>query len=201
MVYLLKTNIMVFMRKYKPEPTQALRVRGKETVFTSSVKYSGALLHPKLNWKQHLTARRKRFYSSMWVCRRTMGKKWGISPQVALWMHRAIMLPKTLYVSVVCWPMVSRAEAKNLLQSLQGSYLRAAVESVKNTPIEAMEVALCLTPLALAVIWANRFTAYRLKHQGEWRNTGLGHIKLEFLQKYPLTLKQDRFLIKYQLVK
>jgi hypothetical protein len=81
-----------------------------------------------------------------------MGKKWGINPQVALWMQRAVMLPKILYVSVVCWLMVSRAEAKNLLQSLQGSYLRAAVESVKNTPIEAMEVALCLTPLALAVI-------------------------------------------------
>lgn len=40
------TNVMVFMRKYKPEPTQALRVGGKESVFTSSVKYSGALLRP-----------------------------------------------------------------------------------------------------------------------------------------------------------
>jgi hypothetical protein len=45
--------------------------------------------------------------------------------------------------------MVSRVEAKNLLQSLQASYLRAAVESVKNTPTEAMKVALCLTPLAV----------------------------------------------------
>lgn len=40
------TNVMVFMRKYKPEPTQALSVRRKETVFTFSVKYSGALLRP-----------------------------------------------------------------------------------------------------------------------------------------------------------
>jgi len=29
----------------------------------------------------------------------------------------------------------------------------------------------------------------------------LGHTKLEFLQKYPFTLKQDRILKKYQLVK
>lgn len=79
--------------------------------------------------------------------------------------------------------MVSTVEEKNLLQSLQASYLRAAVESVKNTPTEAMKVALCLTPLA--VIRAIRITAYRLKHQGEWRNTGLGHMKLDFLQKYP----------------
>ena len=82
-------------------------------------------------------------------------------------MHRAVLLPKILYASVVCWPMVSRVEAKNLLHSLQGSYLRAAVGSVKNTPIEVMEVDFCLTPLALAVNGAARFTAYRLKHQGE----------------------------------
>jgi len=80
MVNLLKTNVMVFTRKYKPEPTQTLRVGRKKTVFTSSVKYSAALLDPKLNWKQHLTARWKKFYSSMQVCRRTMGKTWGISP-------------------------------------------------------------------------------------------------------------------------
>jgi hypothetical protein len=44
-------------------------------------------------------------------------------------------------------------------------------------------------------------TAYRLKYHGEWRNTGLDHTKLEFLQKYPYTLNQDRILKKYQLVK
>jgi hypothetical protein len=64
-------------------------------------------------------------------------------------MHRAVLLPKILYASVVCWSIVSRIEAKNLLQSLHGSYQRAAVEFVKTTPKEAMEVALCLTPLAV----------------------------------------------------
>jgi hypothetical protein len=69
--------------------------------------------------------------------------------------------------------MVSRVEAKNLLQSLQSSYLRAAVGSTKTTTIETIEVALPLIPLDLAVIRAARFTAYRLNCQGEWRNTGL----------------------------
>jgi hypothetical protein len=35
----------------------------------------------------------------------------------------------------------------------------------------------------LAAIGAARLTAYRLKCQGEWRDTGLGHTKLNFLQK------------------
>jgi hypothetical protein len=57
------------------------------------------------------------------------------------------------------------------------------------------------TTCFLAAIEAAELTAYRLKCQGEWRNTGLGHTKLAFFQKYPYTLKQDRILKKYQLVK
>jgi hypothetical protein len=34
----------------------------------------GVLLDPKLNWKQHLIEKRKKFYSSLWICRRAMGK-------------------------------------------------------------------------------------------------------------------------------
>ena len=75
-----------------------------------------------------------------------MGKTWGISPEVALWMHRVVLPPKVVICGLFCSPMVSRVEAKNLLQSLQGSYLRAAVESVKTTPTDAMEVVLFKSP-------------------------------------------------------
>jgi hypothetical protein len=61
--------------------------------------------------------------------------------------------------------MLSRVEKMNLLQSLQGSYLTAAVGSMRTTPTEAMEVALYQTPLA--AIEAAGLTAYRLKCQGE----------------------------------
>jgi len=65
---------------------------------------------------------------------------------------------------------------------------------MKTATTEALEVVLYSTPLDLAVTVAVRFAAYRLKCQGEWRNTGLGHRKLELLQKYPFALKQDRIL-------
>jgi hypothetical protein len=73
--------------------------------------------------------------------------------------------------------------ARNLLWRLQSSYLRAAVRSTKTTPTEGLEIALSLTPLGLGVIGAARFTAYKLDCQGEWKNTGLGHTKVEFLQR------------------
>jgi hypothetical protein len=58
------------------------------------VKYLGVLLDPKSSWRQHLIDKRKKFYSSVWVCRRAIGKTWGINPKTALWMYKAILLPK-----------------------------------------------------------------------------------------------------------
>jgi hypothetical protein len=111
-------------------------------------------------------------------------------------LYKAILLLKLLYAAVVLWPMVSSVETRNLLRSLKGSYPRAAEGSMKTTRTEALEVALCQIPPNLAAIGAAGLTAYRLKCQGEWRNTGLGDPKLKFLQKYPFTLNQDRILKK-----
>jgi hypothetical protein len=74
--------------------------------------------------------------------------------------------------------------------------MRAAVGSTEITSTEALEAALCLTLLDLAVIGAATFTAYRLKCRGEWRNAVLGYSKIEFLQE----LEQVKILKKYQLV-
>ena len=37
-------------------------------------------------------AQTKKFYSSMWVCRRTIGKTWGINPKIALWMYKVVQI-------------------------------------------------------------------------------------------------------------
>lgn len=73
-VDLLKMNIMVYTRKYIPKPVQKLKLKRKKITFTSTVKYLVVLLDPKVHWKQHLTEQRKKVYSSLWVCRRTMGE-------------------------------------------------------------------------------------------------------------------------------
>jgi len=78
-----------------------------------------------------------------------MGKSWGINPKITIQMYKTILLPQILYVSVVWWSMVCRVETKNVLQSLQGRYLRTAVGSVKTTT-EMLEIALWVTSLNLA---------------------------------------------------
>jgi len=196
-----KTTAMIFTRKYKPEPIEPLKLWGKEITYASSVKYLGVTLDTKLSWKLHLEEKRKKFYASMWTCRRAMGKTWGTKPRVALWLYKMVLLPRLTYAAVVWWPRVEKVEAKNLLKSLQGSYLRAAAGAMRSTPTEALEIALCFPPLNQTIVCSARLTAYRLKCQGEWRNVGIGHTRLGFLHKHPFTLKQDKIPRQYQLVK
>jgi len=92
------------------------------------------------------------------------------------------------------WPVVSVVAIRNLLRSLQNSCLQAVVGSMRIKPTQNLEIAICLTLQDMAVFGSARFPAYRLDCQGEWRNTRLRYRKLEFIHKYPFTLKQDTIL-------
>jgi hypothetical protein len=82
------------------------------------------------------------------------------SQEVILITLNFMWLQKLLYASVVWWPIVSRVEARNLLQSLQGSYLRrATVGSTRMTPTKVLEVVLCQIPLDLAATGAAGLSA------------------------------------------
>jgi hypothetical protein len=188
---------MVFTRKYKPEPIERLKLWGKEIEYCSTVKYLGVHLDPKLNWKHHLESKRTSFYSSMWACRRAMGKTWGLKPRVALWLYKAVLLPRLTYAAVVWWSRVEKVEAGNLLRSLQGNYLRAVTGAMKTTPTEGLEVALCCPPLDRLIIHTARLTAYRIKCLGEWKQGGPKQTELSLLHKRPFTQNQDRIPRKF----
>ncbi|XP_020298014.1 uncharacterized protein LOC109862388 [Pseudomyrmex gracilis] len=194
-----KTKAMIFTRKYKSEAIESLRLWHKEIEYVQSVKYLEIYLDTKLNWKTHLDRKRSKFHASYWACRRAMSKSWGIKLNTALWIYKAVLVPSLTYAAVVWWPRVEKIGTKNLLKSLQGNYLRAAVGAMRTTPTEALEVMLCIPPLDLTIVSAARLTAYRLRCQGEWRQFGLGHTRLEFLHKPPFTSKQDRISKRYQI--
>ena len=134
----------------------------------------------------------------MWACRGALGKTWGLKPKVALWIYKTVLRPRLLHAAVIWWHRVTKVEARNLLNGLQGSYLRAVAGTMKTTPTEALGIAHNVTPLDLKIMYAARSTAYRLFCQGEWKDNGLGHTRLGFLQKHPFNLKQDRIPRKFQ---
>jgi hypothetical protein len=76
-----KTNIMIFTKNYKPETIEPLRFEGQKIAFSNTVKYLGVLLDPKLSWRQHHIDKRKKFYSSVWVCMKSLWQNLGNKPQ------------------------------------------------------------------------------------------------------------------------
>jgi len=68
---------------------------------------------------------------------------------------------------------------------------------MKITPMETLEIVLCFSFLYQLIFCFTRLTAYRFKCQGEWKDAGLGHIRLGFFQNYPFTEKQNRIPKKY----
>jgi hypothetical protein len=74
-----------------------LRLGGRTIASTSLVNYLGVLLNPKLNLRQHLRARWKKIYSSLWACRKVMAL--GINPKIAIWMYQTSVATKTVCIS------------------------------------------------------------------------------------------------------
>ncbi|XP_018407336.1 PREDICTED: uncharacterized protein LOC108783293 [Cyphomyrmex costatus] len=76
-----------------------------------------------------------------------------------------VLLLRLTYAAVVWWSRAEKVEARNLLKSLQGGYLRATTEAMKTTPTEALQVALSIPPLNQMIKYTARQIAYRLKCQ------------------------------------
>jgi len=51
--------------------------------------------------------------STLWQCRRIVGKTWGITPKIAHWIYVAIIRPMLTHAAVVWWPRANLGVAKN----------------------------------------------------------------------------------------
>ncbi|XP_043271193.1 uncharacterized protein [Venturia canescens] len=120
---------------------------------------------------------------------------------MALWLYRAILLPRLKYAAVVWWPAVGRVAYGQRLTSLQGNYLRAGAGVMRTTPTAALEVAFGLLPLNIDITGQAKLTAYRLICMGTWRSTGTGHTDLGLSQRSPFSLQQDKIPRKFQVEK
>lgn len=95
-----KTSAMIFTR-YKIEQIESLKYRGVSIEYVKSVKYLGILLDPKLHWKLHVTEQIGKTFASLWACERAIGRSWGFSPKISLWLYKMVLLPRLTYAAVV----------------------------------------------------------------------------------------------------
>ncbi|XP_073966168.1 uncharacterized protein [Choristoneura fumiferana] len=159
-----------------------------ELQFSSEVKYLGVILDSKLNWSNHLNNKIDKATVAFWQCRRMVGKQWGLSPKVTLWLYQSVIRPIISYGAVVWWPRTKLITVEAKLQRFQRLACMATPGCMRTTPTAALEALLGLPPLHLFIQQEAGATAVRLKKLNLWKSVSVPHAKLldELVHREPL---------------
>jgi ribonuclease HI len=157
-----KVVIVPFTKKRK-FVLKPLKLGVTEIPFSEQVKYLGVILDSKLNWTAHLDSAISKAVSALWLCSKTLGRKWGLKPKMIMWIYTAIIRPKITYASLVWWPKTKEATAGTKLAKLQRLACIAITGAMRSTPSKALDAILHLLPLHEYVQLEAQRSALRLK--------------------------------------
>jgi len=104
----IKTKLMLFTRKYKPDAMSPIFFYNQKLDLSTQVKYLGVIFDPKLYWRLHIETKRDKALASFYQLKSSVGKSWGITPKVARWMYTAVIRHMITYAAVVWWPRVEK---------------------------------------------------------------------------------------------
>lgn len=113
-----------------------------------------------------------------------VGKNWGLTPRMTLWIYKQIILPRITYGCLIWWHKADIAIFKNKLNKLQRMAELAITGSPKTTPTAALDAILGLVPLSVAIEAKAKSSAIRLASNKQWygSNQTYCHCKInEFL--------------------
>ena len=88
-----KTEICLFTRKTKIGQYANPHFLGKTIEISDKIKYLGIILDRKLKWKDHIRERANKAYRCWSLCRRAIGSKWGLNPNMSHWLYKSVIRP------------------------------------------------------------------------------------------------------------
>ena len=174
-----KTEIVLFTTKtgsrkrkrmeFETEEPQhsklALRVNfaGEIIETKSEVKYLGVTLDKTLNWNSHLKKIIDKATTSLFVCKKMLGKSWGINPSMTHWMFTSIVRPTVSYAAFPWWEKTLEATTQKKLKKLQHLACLMILNCGRSTPTAAMEVLIDIPPLHIYIQYCAVKTNYRFQ--------------------------------------
>lgn len=198
-----KTTVVQFTRKRGNVGTKKLVLYGETLNVVGEVKYLGVTLDRTLTFGPHIEKITTKATRALWMTRRALGAKWGLTPKLTHWIYTVMIRPIITYASFVWWPAVRTQKCRNKLTKVQ-RLACLGITGVKNsTPTAAMETMLDLPPLHKLVEVEAMMGAYRLwinKSVGAYRG-GHGSI-LKQVEHHPiLGMMADKTTKKYSFTK
>lgn len=183
-----KTEIVMFTKKRTFGAYLPPKLFNTELKFATQVKYLGLILDSKLNWSAHLDTKIDKAAITFWQCRRMVGKKWGLSPKITLWLYKTVIRPMLCYGALVWWPRTRLSTGKLKLQSFQRLACAATTGCMRTAPSAALEAILDVPPLHLFIEQEAAISAIRLKTLGLWKTSRIAHASIleEVYQDLPI---------------
>lgn len=192
-----KTIVVPFTNRRTLDGLKEPILNGIRIGFSKQVKYLGVILDSKLSWAQHLDKAVAKAKQSLWLCKQTIGKTWGLKPKMVLWIYKMIVRPSILFASVVWWPRVKLRTVQQQLSGVQRLACLAATGVMRTVPTAALETLLNLPPLHIQVEIEAKSVGYRIKQSDLWKGGNTPHMRIDFETQPIFGMISDKMLPRY----
>ena len=160
-------TMFTWKRKWNYYP---IVMNGQEIQLVDRVTYLGVTLDSKLSWIPHISDKSAKASRCLLMCRRAVGKTWGLSPRVMMWIYTTMIRPILTYAVTIWAAGLETRTCELKLSRLQRKACMAISAAFPGTPTVALEMLLDIPPLDSYLKGMAAIGAYRLKQAGLWRS-------------------------------
>jgi len=162
-----KTEVIPFSRNKRKTVSLPILLGNCELIVTDRARYLGLLFDKALNWTDHIALKAAKATSQFALCRRVVGRSWGLGPKVMRWVYTAVIRPSIEYGAVV-WAHALKTQSRtSRLVRLQRCALLAITGAMNSTATTAMESLIGLPPLDIHIQARALSTWHRLKRNNQ----------------------------------
>ena len=92
---------VMHMNNTTKEPPIKIKINDIEVDWAESMKYLGVTLEKRLKFKKHIKDKTSKSLKKLSTFKSMIGKTWGPSPKLILYMFKNIILPAMTYASFI----------------------------------------------------------------------------------------------------
>ena len=145
-----KSYCMIIYKGRQKPIVPPLKLNGTPIPIVQNFKYLGITIDSKLSWKLHIQNRISKAKKDLMNARRLVDKRWGLTPERALWIYTAIVRPSLDYACQVWFPSKRIPSwLTKELDKVQRLALLIVSNCLPSTPTRALERLYNIPPLYL----------------------------------------------------
>lgn len=201
-----KTELMFFTKRKIPPDLNLPSISGTKLTLSKSAKYLGIILDTTLNWFPNIEERVKKSLNAFYACKKAIGRKWGLSSRLVMWLYTAVIRPILTYGALVWWKCLETGRHLEKITKVQRQICLAITGALRTTASDSLSVILALPPLDILVRQMAANSAARLRTIGMWTDKSYGHssvlnnLKFSFKDNFDYTSPITVFGRKFDMV-